>query len=209
MSSAADPGVGTNAGAQEVYIVYRNMLDIGKITGTPIKFGPVRGLGVTTGFDLNSKNDFYASKKQMLVAGPTLMFDVPGFVNLTALVLDESNASETALCHCRYHYKTHGALELDWGLPVPVPYVPLSFNGYALYIGSKGLDETGSQTVSETHIDMNLMADVGAMAGGAKGTFKAGFEYEYWRNKFGNSFKGPAGGGALAKTPMIRVEYHF
>ncbi len=205
MSNGADPGVGTTAGAQEVYVVYRTMLDIGKVAGHDIKFGPARGLGVTAGFDLNSKNDYYASKKRMLVVGPTLMFDVPGFVNLSALVLKESNASEVATCGCRYTYKTHGALELDWG--VPIASLPLSFNGYAQYIGSKGLDETGTPTAAETHIDMNVMADIGALAGGAKNTFKLGFEYEYWRNKFGNTTTGDA--GATAKTPMIRAEYHF
>jgi hypothetical protein len=45
--------------------------------------------------------------------------------------------------------------------------------------------------------------------GGPKQAFKVGLEYEWWRNKFGNDYKGPAGQGAFAKTPMIRAEYHF
>ena len=59
---------------------------------------------------------------------------------------------------------------------------------------------------------MALMADVGAMAGGPKSTFKAGIGYEYWRNKFGNPTTAAgagAGPGATARTPMVRVEYHF
>ena len=210
-SDSKDPGNGTagNPGAQEVYVVYRNMLDIGKISGTPIKFGPVRGVGVTLGLDLNSKNDGYASKKRMLVVGPTLMFDVPGFANLSALLLSESNAPNGI--PSRYSYKTHGAVELDWGLPIAG--LPLEFAGYALFIASKGKNEFGGDTAAETHIDAMLMADVGALAGGTKGTFKVGIEYEYWKNKFGNpttSAIGPgAGPGATAKTPMIRVEYHF
>ncbi len=211
LSDNKDPGGGTagNPGAQEVYVVYRHMLDIGKVAGTAIKFGPVRGLGLTAGFDLNSKNDAYASKKRMFVVGPTLMIDVPGFLNLSALVLKESNAPNGI--PSRYTYKTHGALEADWGIPIGA--LPLSFNGYAMYIGSKGTNEFGGPTAAETHVDMNLMADVGAIAGGPKNTFKLGLEYEYWRNKFGNpttSVIGPgAGPGATAKTPMIRAEYHF
>jgi nucleoside-specific outer membrane channel protein Tsx len=208
LSNGADPGNGTagNTGAQEAYIVYRHMLDIGKVAGHDIKFGPVRGLGLTAGFDLNTKNDGYASKKRMLVVGPTLMFDLPGFVNLSALLLKESNSPNGI--PSRYSYKTHGALELDWG--VPIGALPLSFNGYAQYIGSKGDNEFGGPTAAETHVDMNLMADIGALAGGAKDTFKLGVEYEYWRNKFGNPATTPgAGPGAIAKTPMIRAEYHF
>jgi hypothetical protein len=53
------------------------------------------------------------------------------------------------------------------------------------------------------------MYDVGALAG-AKGKFKVGIEYQYWKNKFGNPATTPgAGSGAFAKTTMLRAEYHF
>ena len=97
--------------------------------------------------------------------------------------------------------------DLHWRHNVPIGGLPLSFNGYALYIGSKGSNEFGGPTDPETHIDTTLMLDIGAATGGAKNTFKVGFEYEYWKNKFGNPTTGDA--GATAKTPMIRGEYHF
>jgi nucleoside-specific outer membrane channel protein Tsx len=205
LSDSNDPGT-NSAGAQEVYLVYRHLLDIGKVSGKEIKFGPVRGVGLTAGFDLNTKNDAgYGSKKRMLVVGPTLMFDVPGFLNLSALWFVESNAPIGITS--RYSYKNHGALEVDWGIPIGA--LPLSFNGYALYIGAKGANEFGGGTKPETHIDATLMWDVGATVGGPKKTFLLGIEYEYWRNKFGNPASGPAGNGAIARTPMIRAEYHF
>jgi nucleoside-specific outer membrane channel protein Tsx len=207
MSDHNDPGAGVagNAGAQEVYAVFRHTLDIGKVSGKELKFGPVRGLGLTAGFDWNTKNDGYASKKRMLVVGPTAMFDVPGFLNVSALLFSESNAPNGV---SRYHYKNHGALEADWG--IAIGSLPLTFNGYALYIGSKGQNEFGGATAPETHVDMSLMLDAGALAGGPKKTFLVGLEYEYWRNKFGNPTTTPgAGEGATARTPMIRAEYHF
>jgi opacity protein-like surface antigen len=210
-SSSADPGGGTvgNTGAQEVYGVYRHMLDIGKVTGMDFKYGGVtRGFGLTAGVDLNSKNDGYASKKRMVVAGPTVQFDVPGFLNLSALALWESNSPNGI--SKRYYYKTHGAIEADFG--IPIGSLPLSFNGYALYIGTKGQNEFGGPTAPETHIDATLMWDVGMTAGMAKHTVLIGLEYEYWKNKFGNpTSTGPfqAGDGATARTPMIRAEYHF
>jgi nucleoside-specific outer membrane channel protein Tsx len=196
-------GVDGSSGAREVYAVYRHMLDLGKVSGKELKFGPVRGVGATAGFDFNTKNDGYASKKQMLVAGPTFMLDVPGFANLSALVFRESNAPAGT---ARYYYKTHGALELDWG--IPIGSLPLSFNGYALYIGSKGQNEFGGSTSPETHVDMTLMVDAGVMMGLPKHTVLIGLEYEYWKNKFGNPVA-DAGPGALAHTPMVRAEYHF
>ncbi len=205
LSNSADPGGGIagNPGAQEVYIVYRNVLDFGKITGQSLAFGPVRDLGLTLGFDANSKNDGYASKKRMLVLGPTLMVDVPGFWNVNVLLLDESNAPNGI--PSRYTYRLHPALDTNWGLPFGQGFI---FKGYFQYIASKGTNEFGGPTAPETHFDGEVMYDIGAVLNGPKKTFYVGFEYEYWHNKFGNPTNS-SDEGATASTPMVRVEYHF
>ena len=213
MSDNKDPASATSTnGAQEVYIVYRNTFDIGKISGKPIKWGVVNGVGITAGFDYNTKADAgYNSKKRMLVLGPTLSFDVPGFLNVGLLGLWESNAPYSTFTNVstpRYSYRAHPALSVAWAIPISA--VPgLSFEGFGLYIASKGNDEFRTATAPETNIDMQLMYDVGAAMGAPKGTFKVGLEYQYWKNKFGNNANGPAGSGAFARTPMIRAEYHF
>jgi len=170
--------------------------------GSDIKFGPVRGLGFTAGFDFNTKTDAgYNSKKRMLVAGPTFMFDVPGFLNASILALWESNAPYSTFSNsgvARYRYKTHPMLTLAWG--IPIGSLPLSFEGFANFIASKGKDEFGADTAAETNIDMEIMYDAGEMIGAGKGKFKIGVEYQYWKNKFGNDSSGPAGNGAFAKT---------
>ncbi len=185
--------------------MFRGTFDLGKISGARLAAGPIRGYGLTAGLDLNTKNDGYASKKRMFVAGPTVMLEVPGFLNLSALLFDESNAPQAI--PRRYHYKNHLALEADWG--VGLGSLPLSFNGYVQWITAKGRDEFGAQTAPESHVDMDLMLDAGSLAGLSKKTWLVGVEYEYWHNKFGNDDKGPAGEGATASTPMVRVEYHF
>lgn len=214
MSDKKDPASLSQAsGAQEAYIVYRHTLDIGKVTGRDFKFGPVKGLGLTAGFDVNTKNDVgYNSRKRMLVLGPTLALDVPGHLNTGILVLRESNAPSGAFPPIanvtgRYTYQTHAALSADWS--IPIASLPLAFEGYGLVIAPKGKDEVGNATVTETNVDAQLMWDVGASTAIAlKNTFKVGVEYQYWRNKFGNS-AAVAGKGVTAKTPMIRAEYHF
>ncbi|HEY8100635.1 MAG TPA: outer envelope protein [Burkholderiaceae bacterium] len=203
-SDSNDPAAGGASGAQEVYVVYRNTLDIGKISGKSLKFGPVSGAGATLGFDWNTKNDNYSSKKRMLVLGPTLMWDVPGHLNTSLLILKESN-SPTGVS--RYTYKTHPMFAIDWG--IPLGSLPLSFEGFGNFIAPKGKDEFGGDTAAETLVDLALMWDVGATAGMAKNTFRLGAMYEYWKNKFGNNHSGPAGSGAFAKTPMVKAEYHF
>jgi nucleoside-specific outer membrane channel protein Tsx len=209
-SDSKDPGgKGSMEGAQEVYVVYRTTLDLEKVSGSSFKFGPVRGVGVTAGFDVNTKNDAgYNSKKRMLVVGPTFMMDVPGFLNVGVYGLWESNApysTFSGVATPRYTYDTHPMIGLSWG--IPIGSLPLSFEGFANFISAKGKNEFGKDTAAETNIDMQVMYDVGAAMGGAPKKFKVGLEYQYWENKFGND----AGivPGATAKTPMIRMEYHF
>lgn len=214
LSDDKDPAfAGSKNGAREVYVVYRNTLDLEKVTGNSYKAAGVRGVGVTTGFDFNTKTDAgYNSKKEMLVAGPTLMLDVPGFLNVSLLQLWESNAPYNTYSKSgvsRYHYQAHPMLTAAWGIPFSIGSVPLSFEGYANYITAKGKDEFGAQTAAETNIDMQVMYDISGAVGSAKNTFKVGAEYQYWKNKFGNDASGPAGKGAFAKTPMLRAEYHF
>ena len=211
VSDKKDPaGAGSSNGAQEVYIVYRHTLDIEKLAGAPLKFGPVRGLGFTFGFDVNAKTDAgYNSKKRMAVFGPTVFVDLPGFLNASLLVLRESNAPYNTFSNTstpRYTYKTHPMLTAAWG--IPLGGTGLSFEGFANFIASKGKNEFGGNTKPETNIDAQIMYDLGALMD-AKGKFKLGLEYQYWKNKFGNDANGPAGKGAFAKTTMLRAEYHF
>jgi nucleoside-specific outer membrane channel protein Tsx len=207
LSDEKDPadGVAGKSGAQEIYMVYRNTVDFGMVSKKDLSFGPIKSFGLTAGFDVNTKNDGYGSRKRMAVLGPTVMFDVPGFAQFSILGLYESNSPNAI--NKRYEYDIHPAAELDWGIPIAA--TGLSFEGYALWIAEKGKDEFGGKTAPEFHIDTKLMYDLGATVGMDKNTFKVGAEYEYWRNKFGNSAGGAAGKGATASTPMIRAEYHF
>ena len=213
LSDSKDPaGAGSTNGAQEIYVVYRHTLDLEKVTGKAMKFGPIRGVGLTAGFDVNTKTDAgYNSKKRMLVAGPTLMFDVPGFLNVGLLAMWESNAPYNTFSKKstpRYTYDTHPMLSAAWAIPLGKD-TGLSFEGFANFIAAKGKNEADADTAAETNIDMQVMYDLSNVVGAKPKSFKMGLEYQYWKNKFGNNASGPAGKGAFAKTPMIRAEYHF
>jgi hypothetical protein len=151
----------------------------------------------------------------MLVLGPTMMLDVPGYLNVSLLALRESNkpgvspgAFDPGYPDHRYYYRTHPMIETVWAIPIGA--LPLSFEGYANLIAAKGRNETGHPTAPETNIDLRVMYDAGAAMGGEKRRLRAGIEYQYWRNKFGNSDSTVGTlGGNFASTPMIRAEYHF
>ena len=210
MSSKDDPAfVGATSGAREFYAIYRHTLDIGTVSGSSFKFGPVKGLGFTAGFDVNTKDDAgYNSKKQMLVAGPTLKFDVPGFLDVSLLQLWESNAPYSTYTNsgvARYSYDAHPMISAAWGTPV----AGFWFKGVANFIASKGKNEFGGATKAETFIDLALMYDLSGPIGAPKNAFQVGLGYNWWKNKFGNDANGAAGRGAFARTPTIRAEYHF
>jgi nucleoside-specific outer membrane channel protein Tsx len=138
----------------------------------------------------------------MLVAGPTLMMDVPGFLDISLLLLRESN--QPVGIASRYTYDHHAMLTAAWGIPFGDS--GFAFEGFFNYIAAKGSSEYGGGTAPETNFDGQIMYDLGTRFGMGKNTLKAGLEYQYWRNKFGNLHKYP---GVTAKTPMVRVEYHF
>lgn len=176
--------------ATEAYLLYRHTFNLSE------------RFGLTAGADFNWKNDpGYGSKKRMLVLGPTLKVPVDGLLNVSIYALWESNRPVGVTE--RYHYDTHPMLNAVWALPVASGW---SFEGYMNYIAAKGLDEFGTRTSPELNIDTQLMYDFSGPVGMKPGRVKAGFEYQYWRNKFGNPHRIP---GSTAKTPMLRAEYHF
>ena len=193
-------------GAQEAYAMYRHTLDYEKIIAK-IENKPnfIRGYGLTLGVDWNTKNDDYGSNREMWMAGPTIMFDVPGFLNFNILGYYESNKPN--VIEGKYTYDPYLALQLVWG--VPIQQTGLEFNGTAVWMSEKGKNEFGGKTKPEIFIDASLMYDVGAALGAKAQTIKIGPAYQYWKNKYGNDTKGEAGKGATASVPMIRAAYHF
>lgn len=206
-SNSKDAAAGTGNGAQEAYVVYRHTFDMGKIRGSAVELGPINGAGLVLGFDWNTKNDSYASKKRMLVAGPTVSWKLPaGYLNTAVLLLHESNAPAA---RPRKTYDLHPAVTMTWG--VPVFELPFSFEGFAMWTAKKGKNEFGRETGAEFNLDTMIMWDVGRTFSMAPKKFRLGIEYQYWRNKFGNTMDQTraAGGGSTASTPMIRAQYYF
>lgn len=204
----------SNSGAKELYLLYRHTFELKNLLIDQLP--GIRGMGVTAGVDLNNKRDAgYNSRKQMFVLGPTLKLNTPGYLNISLLALWESNHPHAArgsfdpgYPQKRFHYDVHPMLNVVWGIPLNSG--PISFEGYANFIASKGLDETGNATAPETNIDMKLMYDLSHLQNNTNLKFKMGLEYQYWRNKFGNS-SSKVGDfeGNIASTSMLRFEIHF
>lgn len=203
---------GDEAGADGASLVFRHTFDIGRIRGREIGFSALRGVGATVGFNLTTRDAVGASsRRRMLLAGPTLMWKVPGFFNTSLLLLHESRAAGDAFGPIadlpgRRNDELHPVLSASWGIPVSRLW---SFEGIANVIGAKGVDEVGDETGAQANVDLQMMFDAGAALGHRKNMFRIGVEYQYWNNKFGNTSLSTAGQGFRVSRPALRAEYHF
>lgn len=206
ISSDKDKANNSSSGAHEIYLTYRHQLSLGKTTGMNTQFGPVKDLALTAGFDLNTKDTTFAPRKRALVVGPTVKFDVPGFLDLSLLYYSESN--HKGIPNTPRPDLTFDAtymLSTSWGIPFQAGKAPMKFQGFLNYTGKKGRDYNNVETAPETLLRTSLMVDVGQMAFDKKNTFWLGVGYEYWQNKFGNQ----PGVGTRVSTPQVLAEFHF
>lgn len=213
-SDKNDPSSGGDTGATEFYLTYRHQLHLGKLLERDLSFGLVKEVAFTAGFDLNTKNTTFAPRKRLLVAGPTLKFNVPnnGFLDLSLLAGKEWNHCGLASCTDHEHgFDNQLILSAAWGLPFQAGPVPLKFQGFINYNTDKGKDYAGVKTEAETLMRTSLMVDVGQLAAGRKNTLLVGVGYEMWLNKFGNhaTAAGVTKPGINTYAPTLQMEWHF
>ena len=212
-SDKNDPSSGADTGATEFYLTYRHQLHLGKLLDKDLFFGPVKEVALTAGFDLNTKNTAFAPRKRLVVAGPTLKFNLSaGFLDLSLLAGKEWNHCGLAFCTDHEHgFDAQWILSAAWGIPFQAGPVPLKFQGFINYNSEKGKDYSGVKTEAETLMRTSLIVDVGQMAAGRKNTLLLGVGYELWLNKFGNhtTAAGVTKPGINTYAPTLQVEWHF
>ena len=188
MSTGTDPAVGKNgtSGANEVYVTYRTALNLGKVFKTDLGFGPVRDISITAGGDFNAKDTNFGSKKRFLVLGPTLNFNVKGgFFDLGLWAVHEQNYN--GIVAKSVDFKTTYMASAAWNVPVQMGPVNAEFKGYANYVGPKGKDGFGVETVAETLTDINFLFDISGLFGRKPKAVFLGPGFQYWNNKFGGA----------------------
>lgn len=192
----------SKSSAQEVYVVYGHTLSFSKLTKKPMAFGPIRDVGLYTGFDFSAKNDAFSGAVLKFLVGPKVDFDVPGLLQVALLYKKEWDNNSITGTHVHYddtyRVATNWAFNFQLGLPAV-------FKGWGTYTGKMGKDGFGGPTAPETWIESALMWDVGSLAGKDK-VFYAGLGYQYIRNKFSVPSNVP---GTQVKAPMLKVEVHF
>ncbi|PWV62406.1 hypothetical protein [Plasticicumulans acidivorans] len=206
MSDDNDPAHNSDDGATEFYATFRSQLHASKVFDRDFKYGIIRDLGLTFGFDANTKDTTFAPRKRLIAIGPTLKFDVPGFFDLSFMYTKEWNHKGIPGTPDPDHeFDGTYMISAAWAIPFSVHDTPMKFQGFANYIGPKGEDYNYRDTEAEFLLRTSLMVDVGKLVADSKGTLFAGVGYEYWHNKFGN----PPGVGTFTRTPTLNLEWHF
>ena len=200
-SDLNDPIKGGDAGAREIYAVYRHQLSLGAVSGSEFKFGIVKDIAITAGMDLNTKDSAFAPRVRKFVVGPTFKLDVPsGFVDVSLLFRTEQN--HNGIVNKIVNYDDHYGVNVAWG--IPLKSINSKVDGFLDYVGAKGKDGFGFETKAETLARVYLMYDVGSLASNP-GAFYAGIGYEYWNNKYG----GDAQNYGKTSAPVLALRAHF
>ncbi len=161
-SDKADPTErGGSNGATEFYLTYRHQVHLGKAFDKSLAFGPVKEVAITAGVDLNTKNSPVQPRKRLLVIGPTLKFDVPGFLDVSLLFGKEWNHNNFGTVEKEIAFDPQWIISAAWGIPFNAGPVPLKFQGFANYLSKRGEDYNGKKTKAETLMRTSLMVDVG------------------------------------------------
>jgi hypothetical protein len=141
---------------------------------------------------------------QELTVGPTVSFDIPGFLEVGAFYYKETNHNGIVGKDVTFN----AALKLGaaWSYDITPA---IAFKGFIDFVGPKGTDGFGNKTKTETLSHIKLLADTGMLASGKKNGLLVGVGVEYWRNKFGNDPAKNPPGTTRETTPMLLAEYHF
>lgn len=145
-------------------------------TGTPLK-----DLGLTAGINYGRKHSPFSPNARVVSFGGTLDLDVPKFDYFSIDLLTYQNIGRYNgfgggnLCG---RHDTAYLISPYWKLPFQIGNAKFSFQGFTDIIGAHG--DCKQQVLAQPQ----LRWDVGNHFGNPDKVF-LGFEYQYWRNKYG------------------------
>ncbi|CAO4180928.1 MetA-pathway of phenol degradation [Methylorubrum populi] len=207
-------------GNTEAYGLYRGTLSLNALTGTKAFTLPglVKEVSLAFGFDANSQNDAFGSKKRDIVGGLNFAFDVPaGFLNLSVHAYKEWNRNGFNTGPDRdQSFDTVPEFEIVYSVPLTFSGLPLTLAGFNTIVLPKGRGIGGNlgayafnpprglEFLSRT----NLVLDLGKLVYDQPNKVDVFVGFQYWLNKFGNretaTFK-----GTEEKSFLAGIAFHI
>jgi nucleoside-specific outer membrane channel protein Tsx len=204
----ASPGNDGDPGAVEVYGIYRGNLSGNAVFDTKMfSFGPVKDVRFEFGGDMNTKNTTFAPEKKLLILGPNIAFDVPGFLNVGLHFAHEWN--NNGIVGKAVSFSPTFEMEIVWMQPLAFTGLPLRFDGFFNVVAPKGKDGFGNQTATEILTQPRLVLDFGQLVMNKPNFLDVYVGFQYWYNKFGNDHNLPGNSGSVAETAFFGGTIHF
>ncbi len=175
-----DHTVGSDQGSGFYGEFYPNM-SLSKVTNRTLSYGVVKDLGVFLGVNAGRKAKF-----RKYLPGFRIAFDLPGFVFL--------NLDSSAYIDGNKGIDKHGAPKEDDSFMVDLNgsyhgswgSIHYEIEGHIEYIGSR-MNELGQKVSHHILAQPQFRIDVGRLWFEEKQKLYLGMEYQYWRNKLGDS----------------------
>lgn len=218
-------------GSMDFYTTFRHDIVLSRLFNTKkLSFGPIDDVALTIGADIAAKNDDFSNERKSPMVGPSILFKAPnhGVIKVSAMWTKEWNEEGTDITSWgmdgqpktwgkQVTYDNTYTIQAVWHIPFAVGRVPLTFRGFGVFNGSKGLNAgtlpaPGAQVVyqgtkPETLLAPELMWSFGQHLFGEKHRWEIGPGYQWWNNKFGVDHHKAI--GCLAHTPYIKTTIHF
>ena len=205
-SGHTDPENNSTAGAQELYFVYRGQLSPDEILGTKLfPYGPIRDITFEAGFDRNTKNTRFGSQKWLVVAGPNIHFNVPGFLNVGLHYAQEWNHNGVVGKYVQFNPTFE--VEAVYSFPLDFTRLPLRLEGFTNLVTPKGRDAFRAKTQLEILSQTRLTLDLGAVLFDKPKVLDVSAGFQYWFNKFGNDHTKTK--GSIENAPFVATRVHF
>ncbi len=176
----------------EFYGEWYSNFSLGAITGSELKFGPVKDIGLIAGFNFAAEVDtlYY-------LPGVRLALDIPGFafanLDITAYIQNGSSAPADGVS---IREDDAFMVDFNWAYPFKIGGTSWSIEGHIEYIDGADQDvrivtpggiinDSGARE-SWILAQPQLRLDLGEAIGGQAGQLYVGIEYQYWDNKLGD-----------------------
>jgi nucleoside-specific outer membrane channel protein Tsx len=196
-SEKNDPQGGGSFG--EIYGEWYSSLSLSKLTGSKFEWGVIRDLNLTGGINYGSKNN--GPNPRVLLFGPTVDFNVPGFIFFNVDLLAYKDSSRFA--GAPNTDETTWQITPSWLAKFNIGPTKWAFTGHIDWIGKRCLVGPNGCTgrAVETLAQPEIRLDVGDLFGKSD-TIYIGMKYNYWKNKFGFE-------GLNERNPQIQLDWKF
>ena len=169
----------------EMYGEWYSNFSLGAITGSEIKFGPVKDIGVIAGFNWAPEVDSW-----WFLPGVRFDLDLPGFafahLDITAYQHQSGGSADSAAFTVIDEDNSY-MIDFNWAYPFKIGSTSWSLEGHIEYIDGRDQVTNFGSGELESHIlaQPQLRFDLGEAMGNEAGNLFVGIEYQYWKNKLG------------------------